>query len=154
MTFTLTKKHLITSILVMLFSSFSLAWFIFPNLAWYFGIAIIVVLITAITLWLLNKDEAVVKQQKLLEKQDVQLVKKLFQYFLRELKDRGQQKQKYRTPWYLFISHDLSADESVLSQMGFRNSIAVKFDKQLQFHQEYLFQIHQITSVILFSIPH
>jgi len=131
MTFTLTKKHLVTTLLITLFGGFSLAWLLVPEFAWFFGIALIIIAITAMVLWVMNKDEAIVKQQKQLEKQDFQLIRNLFQHFLRELKDRGQHKQKYRTPWYLFISHDLTADEVVLSQMGFRNSSTVSVDEKL-----------------------
>jgi len=131
MTFTLTKKHLIAAILIALFLIFSITWFFQPDYSWLFISADIIVVIIAAVLWFSNKEEAAVKKQKFLEKQDQQLVKKLFHFFMQELKDRGQLKRKYKMPWYLFISHDLSADESTLAQMGFRACAAAAISKKL-----------------------
>lgn len=131
MTFTLTKKHLIAAILITLFFSFSLAAFLLPSYNWLFAGAALVVVITSLILWLSNKEDAAVKKQKVLEKQDQQLVKKLFHFFMQELKDRGQIKRKYKMPWYLFISHDLKKDESTLTQMGFRANTAAAISKKL-----------------------
>ncbi|SFC12737.1 type VI secretion protein IcmF/TssM N-terminal domain-containing protein [Pseudoalteromonas denitrificans] len=131
MTFTLTKKHLIGGILISLFTGFTLAWWLVPNLNWIFAAAAIVILIIGSSLWFFNRDNATVKQQKNLEKQDVQLVKKLFNSFITELKDRGLHKHKYRLPWYLYITHNLKTDEAILTQMGFRNSTALNFSNQL-----------------------
>lgn len=131
MTFTLTKKHLIAATLITLFISFTLAIFIFPSVKWLFVGAAVIVAIISLVLWLSNKEDAVVKQQRVLEKQDQQLVKKLFHFFMQELKDRGQLKRKYKLPWYLFISHDLKTDESTLTQMGFRANSAAAISKKL-----------------------
>ena len=122
MTFTLTKKHLIGSILFSLFTGFSLAWWLVPNLGWMFASAAILILITSCILWFLNRDNATIKQQKNLEKQDGKLVKTMFSLFMTGLKDRGMIKRKYRLPWYLYITNDLKSDDAVLTQMGFRNN--------------------------------
>jgi type VI secretion system IcmF/VasK family protein len=130
-TFTLTKKHILALFLLCLFIAFSFAWLFTDTLSWLYGAGAFVVLVAAIVLWSINKEEPAVKRQALLEKQDRQLVKKLFQVFMQELKDRGQNKHKYRIPWYLFISHDTDGDQKVLSQMGFRNSSVNSIGQQL-----------------------
>lgn len=131
MTFTLTKKHLLSALLLCFFIVFSLACWMVDTLSWLYAIAALLVLICAIVLWSINREEPAVKRQKFLEKQDQQLVKKLFQSFMQELKDRGQNKHKYRMPWYLFISHDIASDQRLLAQMGFRNSSASSIGQQL-----------------------
>ena len=131
MTFTLTKQHLIGFVLALLFTIFTFAWWFVGNYAWVFALAAGLVLIVALVLWFLNRDEAETKRQKQLEKQDLQLVKKLFSRFTQELKDRGQIRQKYRLPWYLYISHDMAADKALLGQMGFRNSNVVNASEVL-----------------------
>lgn len=131
MTFTLTKKHLFSALLLCLFFAFSLAWLLTDSFSWLYGIATLLVLLCAIVLWFVNREEPAVKRQKYLEKQDKQLIKKLFQTFMQELKDRGQNKHKYRMPWYLFISHDISGDQRQLTQMGFRNSSSTSIGQQL-----------------------
>jgi len=130
-TFTLTKKHLLSAILLCLFVAFSLAWFLADTLNWLYATAALLVLLSASVLWVMNREEPAVKRQKFLEKQDQQLVKKLFQSFMQELKDRGQNKHKYRMPWYLLISHDVVGDQRLLTQMGFRNSSANSIGQQL-----------------------
>ncbi|WDD99163.1 type VI secretion system membrane subunit TssM [Thalassomonas actiniarum] len=125
MTFTLTKKHLIGFILGFLFTVFAFAWWFVSSYAWVFALAAGLILVVSLVLWFFNRDEAETKRQKQLEKQDLQLVKKLFSRFTQELKDRGQIRQKYRLPWYLYISHDMAADKALLGQMGFRNSNVV-----------------------------
>jgi hypothetical protein len=87
--------------------------------------------ITAIVLWLTHREDDEVKQRKALEKQDKLTINKLFKSLIRELKDRGQYKQKYRLPWYLFVSHNIQADSAVLSQMGFKHSSVINIDSQL-----------------------
>ncbi|MEI6893165.1 MAG: type VI secretion protein IcmF/TssM N-terminal domain-containing protein [Colwellia sp.] len=131
MTFTLTKKHLFSALLLSLFLAFSLAWWLTDTLSWLYAVAALLVLLSIIVLWSINRAEPAVKRQKFLEKQDQQLVKKLFQSFMQELKDRGQNKYKYRMPWYLFISHDITSDQRLLAQMGFRNSSANTIGQQL-----------------------
>ncbi|MCJ8295627.1 MAG: type VI secretion system membrane subunit TssM [Colwellia sp.] len=90
-----------------------------------------ITVIAAIVLWLTHRDDDEVKQRKNLEKQDKLTINKLFSSVLRELKERGQYKQKYRLPWYLFISHNTQADSAVLSQMGFKHSTIINIDNQL-----------------------
>jgi len=131
MTITLTKRHLITTLFILLFCGFSFSWYMLPNFSWLFGPAMALTVITAITLWLTNREEDEVKQRKNLEKQDKLTIKKLFSSLLRELKDRGQYKQKYRLPWYLFVSHNTQVDSAVLSQMGFKHSSAINIDSEL-----------------------
>lgn len=131
MTFTLTKKHLIGGILLSLFTGFSLAWWLVPNLSWIFASATVLIVITGSVLWFLNRDNATIKQQKNLEKQDSKLVKTMFSLFLTGLKDRGMIKRKYRLPWYLFVTNDLKSDEAVLTQMGFRNNTNSAINDQL-----------------------
>ncbi len=131
MTFTLTKKHLLSALLLCLFIAFSLAWLLTDKLSWVYAIAAVLILITASILWALNNEEPAVKKQKFLEKKYQQLINKLFKSFLQELKDRGQNKRKYRLPWYLFVSHDSASDQRVLAQMGFRNSSVNSIGKQL-----------------------
>jgi type VI secretion system IcmF/VasK family protein len=87
--------------------------------------------ITAIVLWLTHREDDEVKQRKAFEKQDKLTINKLFKSLIRELKDRGQYKQKYRLPWYLFVSHNIQADGAVLSQMGFKHSSVINVDSQL-----------------------
>ncbi|MCJ8318835.1 MAG: hypothetical protein MJK12_04325 [Colwellia sp.] len=128
MTITLTKQHLIALLFTLLFFSFSLSWYIFPSLYWLLGPAMALTVISAIVLWFRNREDDAVKQRKTLEKQDKLTVKRLFNLLLRELKDRGQYKQKYRLPWYLYISHNIQSDSTVLTQMGFRHSSLINID--------------------------
>jgi len=102
-----------------------------PNFYWLFGPAMALTVITAITLWFTNREDDEVKQRKNLEKHDKLTINKLFSSLLRELKSRGQYKQKYRLPWYLFVSHNIQADSAVLSQMGFKHSSAINLDHEL-----------------------
>ena len=73
-TLTLTKRHLITGVLATLFSGFMVAWWFVSNYKWVFAVGAILVLITAMVLWFLNRDESEVRKQKQLEKQDLQLI--------------------------------------------------------------------------------
>jgi len=131
MTITLTKRHLIITLFILLFCGFSFSWYLLPNFYWLFGPATALTVITAITLWLTNREGDQVKQRKNLEKQDKLIIKKLFSSLLQELKNRGQYKQKYRLPWYLFVSHNIQADSAVLSQMGFKYSSVINIDNEL-----------------------
>jgi len=131
MTITLTKRHLITMLFVLLFCGFSLSWYLLPSFYWLFGPAMAITVFAAIFLWLTQSEDDEVKQRKALEKQDKLTINKLFSAVLRELKDRAQYKQKYRLPWYLFISHNIQADSAVLSQMGFKHSSFINIDNQL-----------------------
>ena len=131
MTFTLTKKHLVGFILGLLLAIFTLAWWLIGTYSWVFAIAAGLILITALILWFINRDEAETQRQKQLEKQDKQLVKKLFGRFTQELKDRGQIRQKYRLPWYLYTSHDVAGDAALLGQMGFRSTSVVNSNEIL-----------------------
>ncbi len=131
MTITLTKRHLITMLFVLLFCGFSLSWYLLPSFYWLFGPAMAITVFAAIFLWLTHSEDDEVKQRKALEKQDKLTINKLFSAVLRELKDRGQYQQKYRLPWYLFISHNMQADNAVLSQMGFKHSSVINIDNQL-----------------------
>ena len=131
MTITLTKRHLITTLFILLFCGFSFSWYLLPNLYWLFGPAMALTVITAIALWFSNREDDEVKLRKNLEKHDKLTINKLFSFLLRELKSRGQYKQKYRLPWYLFISHNIQADSAVLSQMGFKHSSAINLDNEL-----------------------
>ncbi|NQZ90331.1 MAG: hypothetical protein HRT54_22425 [Colwellia sp.] len=131
MTITLTKRHLITTLFILLFVGFSFSWYLLPNFYWLFGPAMAFTVITAIVLWLTHREDDDVKQRKALEKQDKITINKLFKSLIRELKDRGQYKQKYRLPWYLFVSHNIEADSAVLRQMGFKHSSVINIDSQL-----------------------
>lgn len=131
MTITLTNRHLITTLLILLFCGFSFSWYLLPNFNWLFGPAMAITVITAIVLWLTHRENDEAKQRKALEKQDKLTISKLFSSLLRELKDRRQYKQKYRLPWYLFVSRNIQADSSVLSQMGFKHSSIINTDDQL-----------------------
>ena len=131
MTITLTKRHLITTLFILLFCGFSFSWYLLPSFYWLFGPAMALTVITAITLWLTNREDDDVKQRKNREKHDKDTINKLFSSLLRELKNRGQYKQKYRLPWYLFVSHNIQADSAVLSQMGFKHSSAINLDNEL-----------------------
>jgi type VI protein secretion system component VasK len=96
-----------------------------------FGPATALTVITAVALWFTHREDDEVKQRKNLEKKDKLTINKLFKSILRELKERGQYKQKYRLPWYLFISHNLQTDAAVLSQMGFKHSSVINLDHEL-----------------------
>jgi len=131
MTITLTKRHLFTLLFIVLFLGFGFSWYAFPSFYWLLAPAMGLTVISAIVLWFSNREDDEVKQRKALEKEDKQTVKRLFNLLLRELKDRGQFKQKYRLPWYLFISHNMQADNAVLSQMGFRHSSVININSEL-----------------------
>jgi len=131
MTITLTKRHLITTLFILLFCGFSFSWYLLPSFYWLFGPAITITVLTAVTLWFTHREDDDVKQRKNIEKQDKLTINKLFKSLLRELKSRGQYKQKYRLPWYLFVSHNIQTDSAVLSQMGFKHSSAVNIDNEL-----------------------
>ena len=131
MTITLTKRHLITALFILLFCGFSFSWYLLPSFYWLFGPAMAFTVITAIVLWFTHREDDDVKQRKAIEKQDKLTINKLFKSLIRELKDRGQYKQKYRLPWYLFISRNIQADSAVLSQMGFKHSSVINIDSQL-----------------------
>ncbi len=131
MTITLTKQHLFATLFILLFFSFSFSWYLFPSFYWLLGPATAITVVSAIAYWLTHRENDGLKQRKIIEKQDKTTMNRLFKLLLRELKDRGQFKQKYRLPWYLFISHNIQADSAVLSQMGFRRSSVINTDNQL-----------------------
>lgn len=131
MTVTLTKNHLIATVLGALFTAFSLAFWFVTEYSWVFAIAALLVLVVALVWWLRNRDDDETRKQKQAEKLDSQQVKKLFRRFMQELKSRGQTKRKYRLPWYLYLTQDLQNDSNILTQMGFRNSDSVNLDNQL-----------------------
>ena len=122
MTITITTRQLVSVLLILIIAGLGFAWYGLPEYPWVFGPAIGLTLIAAGVMAWVYRDNEGAEGRKALQKQDKKTVKKLFQTLLRELKNRGQYKQKYRMPWYLFISHDLQNDSAVLYQMGFRQS--------------------------------
>lgn len=129
MTFTITKRQLVTALLSTLLLSLSVCWLLIPGYPWFFGSAIGLTLIAALTLLIVYREEPSSASGKTTQKHDKKRVNRLFKTLLRELRDRGQFKQKYRLPWYIFINQD--HDDTVLYQMGFRQSSQVLVDKDL-----------------------
>ena len=141
MTFALKKTHIEIVLLILLFFTFTLFCFLITGWVWLFSSAAVITLVATIYLWFKNRRSDKVDDQKSLGKNDQDLIKKLFYFFVQELKDRGQYQLKYDTPWYLYISHNIKSDEVNLTQMGFRTCAATSISKDIPIQMCHLYTL-------------
>lgn len=118
----ITKERLIILLLSGVFSAsfLGLSYFAAAKYLWIFVSIAATVLVTGIVfLWRTSAKTKGFSKSRIERAYRIR-VARVFRFFISELKDKVQGKNKYDLPWYLLLSTDLGKDTAMIRHMGFK----------------------------------